>query len=140
MSQFNRNKLQIVQNKTVRTIFAYDYRQMNLSTSDIRSKYKLLDIEQLLQFSCATLMYKIDNKLIKTNHRIMRNNDHGYMTRIRNHPRLNHYRTEMGRLNVFRVSTIVYNNLNNDLKTESSLHKFKKSLKNLLLNSRFSTF
>lgn len=68
MSQFNKNKLQIVQNKTIRTIFAYDYNHLNLNTSTIRKNHNILDIDQLLLFSCAILMYKIDNKLIKTNH------------------------------------------------------------------------
>lgn len=134
VSQFYKNKLHVVQNKIIRTIFAYDYYQLNLNTSDIIRKYNILDIEKLLRFACATLMYKIDHKLIKTNHRIIRNNEHGYMTRNREHPRPNHFRTEIGKLNVCRTCTIMYNNLNNSLRTETNPRKFKQQLKRMLLN------
>lgn len=134
-SNFCKNKLQIVQNKIIRSIFVHEYYQLRMSTSEIRKEYSILDIEQSLVYSCTTLMYKIENSLIKTDHRIARNNEHGYMTRNRNDPRLNHYRTETGRNNIFRICTSMYNSINRDIKNETAVHKFKKKLKQNLLNS-----
>lgn len=132
ISKFYMNKLQIVQNKAIRAIFKYEYNCLNLSTSAIRNEYKFLNIDQSVMFACATLMYKIENKIIKTNHVTERNNAHQYLTRKRNAPRLDAYRTDTGRLNIFRICTSIYNNLNPSTRNERTLNEFKKKLKAIL--------
>lgn len=127
-------KLQVVQNKAIRAVFSYEYRHLNYSTSMIRHKYGILNIKQSINFACSILMYKIENRCIKINHIIERNNAHQYPTRGRNTPRLDAYRTNNGRLNLFRICTAIYNELSFEIKNENTLGKFMKKLKTELLN------
>lgn len=135
LNEVNLNKLQVVQNKALRAIFSYEYTHLNYNTSMIRSKYGLLSVRQLIRFACSVLMYKIENKYIKINYTIERNNAHPYPTRGRNTPILDTYRTNLGRLNIFRVCTSFYNDLNPIIKNATTLGMFMKNLKFELLNN-----
>lgn len=135
LNEINLNKLQVVQNKALRAIFAYEYKQMNYNTSMIRCKYGLLSIRQSIRFACSVLMYKIENNSIKINYTIERNNAHPYPTRGRNTPILDTYRTNLGRHNIFRICTSFYNDLNPSIKNVNSLAMFRNNLKLELLNN-----
>lgn len=111
LNEFLLGKIQVVQNKALRAVFSYEYNCMNYNTSRIRNEYGILNIKQSLRFACSTLMYKIENKCIKINYTIERNNAHQYPTRSRNTPILDAYRTNTGRLNIFRICTSIYNDL-----------------------------
>lgn len=107
-SQNDISRLQIAQNHAIRKIFAHEYYNNALSTSDIMNKYKILNVRQLIQQSMAIMAYKIDNTLMKSNHTFNDQPIHEHSTRFRSLPRLISARTNVGIKSVFRSCTEQY--------------------------------
>lgn len=135
ISQNEKDKLQVAQNHAIRTIFVYEYNTLKLHTHEIRKKYKILDIEQLIYYNQMIMMFKIDKKLMKSNHTIDRNPTHSYTTRHSALPRLIPFRTNMGKNSVFRACTEGYRSLDPSLIEQSTVLSFKKRLKEKIINT-----
>lgn len=127
-------RLQVAQNNAIRVIFSFEYNILNLSTAEIYAKYNILDIKKLIPYYEAIMIYKMDKNLMKCSHNIDRNSAHDYDTRSRSLPRLQPFRTNMGKNSIFRTCTERYRELPPGLHRLQSLHLFKKHLKNHIVN------
>lgn len=70
------NRLQIAQNKSIRTIFSYEYNVLSMSTVQIMKKFAILSIKELIEFNNVMMIYKIDNGMLKSNHKTDRRRVH----------------------------------------------------------------
>lgn len=127
-------KLQVAQNISIRRIFYREYIMEKLSTEQIRKKYKIPNVKQIIDINSALLTYKIDNRLIKTDLHINRNRTHNYQTRQRHTPIIHTYNTQMGKTNMLRTCTILYNSLSNEVRNTHSIGIFKKRTKDFFLS------
>lgn len=74
--------LQIAQNNAIRSIFRERYFAFGLSTEQIRNDYGIFSVRQLIKFNSATLAFKIERSMIKTDIVINHLGDrHNYRTR-----------------------------------------------------------
>lgn len=118
-----------VPNHALRKIFGPDYNHNNLSTSEIRLKYKILNVRQLMHQNSLLMILKIDKSLMKCNYQPETEPLHQYSTRNSTRPRLSLYRTNAGKNRIFRASTELYNSLQLSLRNERTLYSFKRKLK-----------
>lgn len=134
-TQSDLNRLQVAQNQSIRKIFNQEYQFEQLNTTQIMSKYDILNVQQLIEFNLLIMMHKINHGLIKTNFAINRNSNHQYETRASAIPRANAYRTNIGQKSVFRSLTDNYFKLNPDLRNIVSINRFKKLIKQKIVNT-----
>lgn len=133
-TQSELKSLQTAQNNAIRNFFYYEYNTMHMSTDQIRSHFKILNVKQLVKYNAILLMYKIDRKLIKSNHTLNRIASHSYETRNSSQPRLTAFRTNTGKNSVFRACTEQYALLPTALSGVVPTVKFKKQLKTHIIN------
>lgn len=127
--------LQTAQNNSLRSIFRADYYRLNLSTADIRKKYNLFDVKQIIDFDTALLAFKIKRNLIKCDllsqsHSIC----HTYHTRNSNNIIANAYRTNIGKVSIHRVISAGYNKIPQNIRDCTTIHSFKHKFKTFIMN------
>lgn len=122
-------RLQVAQNHAIRKFFYYDYHYLNLSSSDIKQKYKILNVQQLLRYNKLIISFKIDKRLMKCNFKFDTAANHEYLTRNCEQIRLPVFRTITGRNSIFRHCAELYRATSIDLKNSRTLQIFKKKLK-----------
>lgn len=127
----NINKLQISQNKLIKTLFNYDYLT---STQKIYKNTNIMTITQAYKYNTCILIKKIINKDIhsqilftKKIHVVKRN------TRQASNIYLRTPRTNYGKKNIMFEGAKLYNKLPKDLKEINSINLFKKVLKKHIL-------
>ena len=130
--------IKTLQNCAIKTIKRLPYLH---PTSEIYDK-KLLSINSLLNFETLVLIYKIKNQLIKCNIDLRSvSHIHSYPTRQASNFYISYRNTTIGQKNIFYEGLRTFNSLPNSLKSESSLNRFKKNLKNYLhLNNQNINF
>lgn len=128
------NQLQVAQNNAIRTIFSYEYNVQQLSTAEIMKKFKILNVKQSIRFNNLTMMFKIDNKQMKSNYTIDRTSVHNYATRFGSRPRLGAIRTSLGQKSIFRSCTEEYAALDPSLLVQPTIRLFKQKLKISILD------
>lgn len=103
------NKLQRLQNKAIKTIFAKNY---NTPSDTLYKDYPFLKLENLKNFEQTKLIYKIQNNLIKTNVQLKHNKDyHNYNLRTKERLRNNFARTKKGQDSPIYQSICTYNSI-----------------------------
>lgn len=135
INQIDLNRLQIAQNNALRKLFSHDYYNLNMGTDEIRKKYNILNVTQIIKFNKILMIYKIDNDLMKSNYKISRERPHEYATRNRNLPILSSFRTCMGEKSIYRSCTKEFIEMLPLIDSDVPLFKFKKSLKKNIVNS-----
>lgn len=58
--------LQVIQNNAIRAIFRRDYYALGMSTNEIKIKYNLLNVKQIVKYETSILAYKWKCDLIKS--------------------------------------------------------------------------
>lgn len=134
-SRYDLDRLQVAQNRAIRRLFSSDYHGLSLSTNQIRLKYRILNIKQMIGYYSSIMMFKIDKKLMKTNFKINRNNRHGHMTRFRNCPQTIAHRSWLGGKSIYNSCMRLY--LESCVLTTNNrnINCFKRSLKDKLLGN-----
>lgn len=138
-TQYEINKLQVMQNNAIRRVFSLEYYSNGLSTTQIYKKYNILNIEKTIKYNSTILAFKINKQLIKLNTTINRNNDiHSYGTRNNHAIQLSQFRTHTGRDSVLRVAYQNYNQLALNLNNRN-LNQFKKEIKHIIMTTDSNT-
>lgn len=123
------NRLQVAQNQTIRSIFYHEYNALDMDTAQIRQKYKIMNVRQLLLYNEILTIFKIKKGLLKSNYRIDLTRTHNYQTRATPRPRAPVPRTNIGAHSIFRKCTEKYFSLNFNLIDSQNIFAFKKSIK-----------
>lgn len=130
------NTLQVAHNNAIRSIFREQYHAHKLSTSEIRNAHGIFSVRQIIKYDTATLGFKIEKKLIKTDIKINHiANLHNYNTRSARNFQQNSFRTNVGKYSTGRMIAVEFNNLPTSIKNSVSLNSFKKGLKRFILQS-----
>lgn len=58
-------RIQVAQNHAIRKFFYHDYHYGNLGSSEIKQKYNILNVQQLLKYNTLIMAYKIDKRMLK---------------------------------------------------------------------------
>lgn len=129
------NSLQVSQNNAVRNIYAKEYYIEGLHTNEIYKKHGIMKINSIIEMGATLMIHKILNNEMKNNIIIERIGDtQTYNTRNADNIRINNYRTNTGKLNVIRASSIIYNKHTNDINTtNTNFIKFKNEIKKQIL-------
>lgn len=136
-SQNELNELQVLQNKAIRKIFAFDYYVKNINTANIMRANNILNVRNTIKLESAILFYKIVNGRLKSGCVVNRRSDlHDRLTRNNNDIVLNSFRTNLGRDSVFRASAKIYNDIDVDLRSLPSIASFKNRYKKSLIDSQ----
>lgn len=123
----NFNKIKILQNKVLKTLFNLDYQT---HTETVYTMLDITPISNILRLEQAKLMYKIINKKQKCNTKIMYSNEfHTHKTRNQNDIYLAPVRTNAALHNPLSEAAQAFNSLPYNLKTEKSFSEFVKKLK-----------
>lgn len=128
-------QLQRLQNKAIRLIFYQEYRGSDASTEDLRKKYGILQVADLIRYEFCMSIYKVQNRLLKTSFSLATTSDnHGYHTRRRSHVQLPRSRTNHSRSSVWHEGVNMFNSLPSPLRHATSILVFKRLLKLHLLS------
>lgn len=128
--------LQVLQNKAVRTIFNIEYYNNKLSTADILNKYKILNIEQLIDYNTTFLFYKVLTKQTKIEHTTTKNSEiHHHFTRAHSNFHMPKSNNNYGMCNVLNQGARRYNVLPLGVKNTTAIIPFKRKLKDHVLSS-----
>ena len=125
--------MQVIQNKALRIVDNLTY---NSSTKASLKKWKILNIEQLINFELAKLAYcYISKKAPKAVCNMFRANSfqHSYNTRFANNPRIEKHTSKYYNQSFLCKSPSIWMNLNNDLKSKKTLSSFVLSVKKTFL-------
>lgn len=125
-------RLQTSQNNALRKIFNYEYALENLSTTEIKKIYEIMDIKQIIKLNRTMLIYKISKRLIKSNYQLNFLREHRYQTRA-DRPTFVHFRTNVGKNSVFRSCTELFFDMRLNGYNEVSPNLFKKRLKSVIM-------
>lgn len=126
-------KLQILQNKIIKTIFNYNFRS---STSKIYRETNLMNIKQLYIYNTCIFIYKTINKKIRTEIQFNKRPKVGRpCTRRASYIVLPKTRTKYGRTSVTYEGARLFNKLPSVIKNIDSLNGFKKRLTNYILKN-----
>lgn len=128
-SNNNINRVQIAQNQAIRTIFFSDYNYLNMSTTDIRKKYAILNVRQIMKLNEMLMYFKLKKNKFKCNFKINNERTHRYATRNATLPRTSTFRTNMGRNSIFRSCTKKFHEMHLNNNTQLSINAFKKNSK-----------
>lgn len=122
----NKNRLQIAQNQAIRSIFYYEYNTLEMSTTQIMTKYSILNVQQLFRQNEMLMIFKITKNLFKSNYKINTVSIHHYPTRAAMIPRPSAFRTNVGKNSIFRSCTKTFYDMQLNLLSNLSVHSFKK--------------
>lgn len=129
----NVNRLQIVQNQAIRSIFYSEYNHHCMSTTDIRKKYAILNVRQIMRLNEMLMYFKLKKNKFKCNFKINTDSAHRYSTRNVSLPRTSTFRTNLGKNSIFRSCTKNFNEMQLNNNNELSINAFKKKIKTELL-------
>lgn len=130
------NRIQTAQNAAIRKFFAYDYWMLNLNTETIYKKYEIMKVREIILMNSALFYYKIEKNLIRIDSALIRASEiHNYATRGNHEIRLVQPMTNMGRNSIINSCARIYNSLGRIITGQESLVKFKKMVKNQILES-----
>lgn len=119
----------------MRAIFRHDYYADSLETDQIRIKYGILSVGEIVAYDTAILAYRIKNNLIKNDVELNYNSErHNYHTRNSSNIYQNSYRTNAGKFLISRQVAVSFNFLTNEMKNIRSITTFKKELKIVYVN------
>ena len=106
-SEYLINKLQRLQNKSIKTIFCLNYYTASVA---LYQEYPFLKLKQLKMFEQAKLIFKIKNELLKTNVELKQNKDyHNFNLRTRDKLRNTYLRTKKSQDSPIFRSVQAYN-------------------------------
>lgn len=126
----NLSTLQVIQNNALRTIFRTDYYANGLSTNEIKKKYCLLNIKQIVKYETAMLAYKVRCDLFKSDIKLKKRSQQiSYNLRNPDNLFQQSFKNNSGKNIISRLVAIELNTLPNEIKTINSLFTFKKKLK-----------
>lgn len=130
------DSIQVAQNNAIRSIFRNEYYAHALTTNEIRKKYNILSVRQVIKFNTSCLAYKITHRLMKSDIVITTVADrHNYATRnahsLNQHP----YRSNAGKFCTNRVIAVEYNSIPIDITNCPSFNIFKKQIKKYILEN-----
>lgn len=130
------SKISITLNKFMRTIFWEDYLDPNVRTVDLYKNNYIMNFAQLKYFESALFVYKVKNNLIKHNLELQSLSElHRFNTRNMINIQIRMPRTNYIKLGCIYPAIINYNNLPLNLKTITSIHIFKNSLKKYVIEN-----
>lgn len=130
------DELQVIQNRALRNIFYIEYYINGLNTNEIRRKYKIMNVREQIEMNCMIFIYKVSNKLIKTNHILSRSQDiHEHYTRGRDNINTGPIRTNHMKHNIFVNSSRLFNKLDRMIRNIPSLNVFKRELKKRIFST-----
>ena len=129
------DKVFLLQKRAIRIITKSDFRS---STNPLFTKLKVLPIHDLIKLNTLLFMFKLQNENFPSipginfinNHII-----HSYSTRQRNDIHLPRNRTTTAIKSFYTVGIKEWNALDTNIKTSSTLSRFKCLLKQALINS-----
>lgn len=133
--EYKLKELQILQNKAMKQVYSLPYRTPSISLyyKDILPLHCIFDIELNL------LVFKVKNKLIKTNLVFVNSNQiHSHLTRISNFLRTTFNRSNCTQNSIFNRGVILFNKLPDDVKNIHEIRSFKHKLKTYTKNSYIS--
>ena len=123
-------QLQVLQNRTIRTVFWREYTQENLPTEEIYKRYGILKLEQLLKYDAVLSIFKMRRGMLRLNIELTTfSEEHNHDTRGRGNYLLPLTRTTTAKKSLFNDGLLWYNLLPNALKQLTHLVPFKKGLK-----------
>lgn len=128
------NKLQVMQNKAIRSLFWQEYREGLLNTEGIMKKYKIPSIKQLQNIDSLTTIFKIKNNIVRNDiHLCTFKDTHQYNTRNRDNFVIPRSRVNLLYNSLFASGLTQFNQLPQRIRQISDLYTFKKSLKTFIL-------
>ena len=126
------NHIQVMQNKLIRKIWGYK----TISTNEIYNNLKILNINNLFQFSLACIMFTAINNIAPYEIcNIVQTNNQGFIT---NHPSIirKPQRTLASTCKSFDwIGAEIFNNLPDSVKQATNLKNFKKLLIDYFINN-----
>ena len=138
-------KLQIIQNKFIRTIYKEEYFSINnqtpnykkkIHTKDLFVKNKILTLSQINVAECCQMAHKIIKKDINIDVVMKKNSDiHTHNTRNSAKIHIFKVKTNFKKKGFMHKTSVAYNNLPNALKIINNHSTFRKKLKIHILNS-----
>lgn len=127
------DELAVLQRKAIRYVFWYDYRNLHLSTREICAKYKILQVPDLIEYDSIMTIHKIRHSLLQVDIQFPEvSQQHEYHTRRRSHLQVPLSRTNYNRNSILHRGVNAYNSLPGQIRRDSNLITFKKSLKSHL--------
>ena len=131
-TQYNINRVQRLQNRAIKNIFKLKY---DTSTKSLYESYPILPIRNLIKKELCTLVYKINNDLLKSNI-IFKKSTHQYSTRHKDRfPLDKNIRSEYGRKRPTYVGAQLYNQLPKFIRNSETLAIYKKNLTKYIYNN-----
>lgn len=128
------DKLQRMQNKVLKILFN---KSRLTRTETLYKELKILQIEYIIKNESIKLIYKIENKIINNNIRLVENNSfHSYSTRSANHFHVEQAMSNRGLNRVTNSAVKEFNKIPNELKLIANFCNFKKKLKLYLLDKQ----
>lgn len=133
--EYATNRISILLNKYMRIIFWEQYNRLNVRTIELYRRNRFMNFNQIRYFEAVLFMYRVKHNLIKNNNQIQHNNEiHRYQTRTASDIRVTAPRTNYIRLGCMYTAAVNYNNLPLNIKTQTPLSRFKRSLKQYILD------
>lgn len=131
--QVDFNKMQVLQNKTLKILFKLDWRT---HTVELHRRLGVLNLRELLLIEQGKYIFKVTNKIQKSNIKIVFSEDvHRHYTRAQHNLCWDgRIRTNIGLHNPAYRAATAYNELPDAIKLMSSLSKFSDRLKNYLMD------
>ncbi|XP_050297638.1 probable RNA-directed DNA polymerase from transposon BS isoform X1 [Anthonomus grandis grandis] len=127
--KYNFQRVEILQSKVLKILFNLDY---FMHAGDIFEILKIHSISHILKIEQAKLIFKIINKLQKSNYTIVYSSEiHAHNLR-NNNIRLSSARTNIALRNPINAATQTYNDLSYEIKQEVSYYKFIRMVKQSL--------
>lgn len=134
-AQKNKDRINKLQKRGVRIITHSSYLS---SSTPLFLKLKILPIHESISLETAIFMFKLCNNMLPDlfhNYFTLNSSIHDYNTRNANniHPPLN--RVSITQSSIFYKGTVLWNNLNIDIKSSKTLRQFKRLYKQLLFDT-----
>lgn len=129
------NQLQILQNKTIRSLFWQEYTN-GTDTETLLRTHNIPNVRQLREIDSMLLIHKISHGQIKNNITLRRfTSQHDYNTRNRDNYILPRARTNILHNSLLFRGLLLYNSLPTELKQTENTSTFKKCIKQRVLSS-----
>lgn len=131
------NHLQRLQNKSLRFIFADEYRDPQIHTNDLYDKYRILKVTELREYDFCTSIFKIKNGLMKSNLDFPTvSAQHDYGTRRRSQVQIPSSRTNYSRNSILHEGVNDFNEIPSMIRNLTSFSCFKSHLKSFIIGKR----
>ena len=130
----NINKIQILQNKILKTLYTKDWKY---PTDKLHKELNLLKIQDIFELQIQKFTHKQQLDLLPSifqNYFKLRCDVHNINTRQANDLHLPKFKTETGKKLVKYYGTMIYGNLDNSIKNLKSIASFAKHIKSMIMN------